>query len=1526
LRNRRADIAARLGSLLRRGGGGLLLALALGGGAEAARRDFYFQHISSREGLAQNSIHAILQDDTGFIWVATQGGLHRYDGYGFTLFQHEPADPGSLPESFVTALALGPGQQLWVGSNARFLARLDLASRRVQRFTEAARVDDPRRNAIAALRVDERGELWLGSNAGIEHFDPATGTRTEILRLANEARIDRAGMPRSIDFQFDRVGMLWAATDGGLFRIDPRSRTYQRVGPEQPAFGMLRDASGQLWTGTLEGLWRIDASGEVSPATDAQGRSLGAVWRLASDSRGRLWIALLAGGLLRYDPNDRSVLRIDYQPDLPAGLPERSLASLLVDRGDLLWVGGESNGLATTPTDDPRFVLYTDPARGGDRVGSNNVRALLQTADGAVWVGAEHEGLHRLDLERGGFDNHIAAIVAAIGEPLRGRGPRVLGLAAGEAGRIWVSTDFGAFDFDPATRSARRVVPNDLPPGATGSHFRAALRGRDGSLWLGSYADGVLRRHPDGRWQWYRHDAADPGSLSHGFVNHVYEDRRGLIWASTLDGLNRIDPASGRVQRIAADPEDPNALSGALVRGVLEGRDGRFWVATHSGLNVTAGDPYAERPRFERYTVADGLPSNTVYAVLQDAAGMIWASSNLGLVRVDPATREVRRFGVSDGLQDLEFNGGALLHLADGRLAFGGIRGLNVFDPARVQDSRFEPPVALTGLRIGGAPHNQAPLAPPSALQLPQAERVFRLRFAALDFTAPQRNRFEYRLEGFDAGWTDAGSSPDVTYTNLDAGRYLLRVRATNHDGIWSSRELRLPVAVVPPWWASRVAQAGYLLAAGLGLLLLLRLQQRRRRQERALIAEVQEREERLKLALWGSGDEFWDWDFKRNAVVRMGADQLLGRDETQEQLSTDEWRRNAVHPDDLPRVQETLQAHITGRSPAFESEHRIRNARGEWIWVRSRGKVVARDADGHAIRMAGTARDITASRQAEGERRIASEVLRSMGEAVAVVDLGFCFVSVNPAFTRITGYSEDDVRGVSAGLLDSPQQPPEFYRRLREGVERSGHWKGELWQRRKDGEEFLSWLEISEVRDPQGQRTHFVAVISDITDKKRAEQELRYLANYDTLTGLPNRTLLSERLARAVVRARRNETRIAVLFLDLDRFKDINDSLGHSAGDRILKSAAARLLATVRESDTVARLGGDEFTVVLEDIHEPGAAEQMAARIVESFKAPLDLDGRSEVAISPSIGIALFPDHAQVPIDLLKYADTAMYAAKERGRNTWQLYNEAMDSETRRRTAMLTALRRALERNEFSLVFQPRMTLHDGRITGFETLLRWDSPELGPVPPTSFIPLAEETGLILPIGEWVLHEAARTLARLHAAGHAQLMMSVNVSVLQFLRGRLDEQIRAAVAGSGVPAQLLELEVTESMVMANAEQTIRVLQGLKSLGVSIAIDDFGTGYSSLVYLKRLPIDTLKIDKEFVGDLTSDPDDEAITATIITMAHSLGLRVVAEGVESAEQLDYLREHRCDEIQGYWLSRPMREADCLAFLRQHGAAVG
>jgi diguanylate cyclase (GGDEF)-like protein/PAS domain S-box-containing protein len=692
-----------------------------------------------------------------------------------------------------------------------------------------------------------------------------------------------------------------------------------------------------------------------------------------------------------------------------------------------------------------------------------------------------------------------------------------------------------------------------------------------------------------------------------------------------------------------------------------------------------------------------------------------------------------------------------------------------------------------------------------------------------------------------------------------------------------------------------------------------------RRRNERRHLAQLRVREERFKMALWATGERYWDYDLESGALQRLlvdPRDSELSDHVTVHRVDLDK----VIHPEDMHDLQERMRAYVDGETDMFLSEHRIRDSEQHgWTWVRARGRAVEHDAEGNVRRVAGTALNITHSRHVERERQIAREVLRSMNEAVTVLDRNFRFVSVNPSFTRMAGYSEAEVIGRGAELLDSSQHDPAFYRHIREIVVREGRYSGEMWQRRKDGEEFLCAIESSQVVGTSDGQQLYVFVLSDITHQKRAEQELRYLANFDTLTNLPNRALLAERLSRAIVRARREESRIAVLFLDLDRFKDINDSMGHAGGDRILRATAVRLQETVGEHQTVARLGGDEFTVVLENLARPEDAEKIAREIIMSFEAPLILDNRQEVAISPSIGISLYPDHAQVPTELLKQADTAMYQAKAAGRRTYMRYNDAMDVAIRKRATLSGALRKVLERNELRLVFQPRLDVATSSIIGVESLLRWTSAEHGEVSPTEFIPLAEESGLILEIGEWVLREACLTLQRWQQHGLRELSISVNVSVLQLLRGDFPEVVRRVLDDTGIAPGSLELELTESVLMANAEQTAAKLLALRELGVSLAIDDFGTGYSSLAYLKRLPITTIKIDKAFIGDLTHDPEDAAITSTVIAMAHSLGLNVVAEGVETDAQMHFLARHRCNEIQGYWLSRPLDPHACLGFIR-------
>lgn len=547
---------------------------------------------------------------------------------------------------------------------------------------------------------------------------------------------------------------------------------------------------------------------------------------------------------------------------------------------------------------------------------------------------------------------------------------------------------------------------------------------------------------------------------------------------------------------------------------------------------------------------------------------------------------------------------------------------------------------------------------------------------------------------------------------------------------------------------------------------------------------------------------------------------------------------------------------------------------------------------------------------------RLAEKVFETTFEGIMMTDAHSAIESINPAFTKITGYELHEVLGKKPDILSSGQHDPEYYRKMRLELAKNGCWQGEIWNRRKNGEVYPEWLSISTVKNKEGQVTNYVAIFSDITERKASEDHVRHLAHHDALTNLPNRMLLMERLSHALAHAHRHEQRVAVMFLDLDRFKNINDTLGHMVGDQLLKSVAKRLSECVREDDTVARLGGDEFVIILEGVSNVQDVAGVAQKLINSLERPVMLE-RQEMFVTTSIGISVYPDDGDSADILIKHADTAMYRAKEQGRNNYQFYTADMNTRALERLTMENSLRHALERNEFMLYYQPQVDLRTRSITGMEALLRWQHPDFGLVSPSRFIPIAEETGLIVPIGEWALRAACFQNKAWQDAGMPCLHVAVNLSARQFKQPNLVNMVSQALAGSGLEPRYLELEITESIAMEHAEETIARLNELKAMGVSISMDDFGTGHSSLSYLKRFPIDTLKIDRSFVQDVLLDSQDAAIAAAITTMARGLKMKVVTEGVETQEQIGFLREHDRDEVQGYYFSHPL-PADAFADL--------
>ncbi|NJN46563.1 MAG: EAL domain-containing protein [Candidatus Competibacteraceae bacterium] len=635
-----------------------------------------------------------------------------------------------------------------------------------------------------------------------------------------------------------------------------------------------------------------------------------------------------------------------------------------------------------------------------------------------------------------------------------------------------------------------------------------------------------------------------------------------------------------------------------------------------------------------------------------------------------------------------------------------------------------------------------------------------------------------------------------------------------------------------------------------------------------------------------------------------------------EELLSTGRSFDMLIHPNDRDRViQETLEYTSQGVAQ-FQQEYRIITKDGQARWVNT-CTLIKRDAQGQLTDYQSTFSDTTERRQIETELRLASSVFDNTTEGIVITDAQHKIIFVNKAFTQVTGYSRHEVIGQTPAILKSGSHDPAFYARIWESLQATEQWQGEISNQRKDGTTYTQWLNLNQVRDQAGKISHYVGMFTDISQRKQQELWVQFLTHHDPLTGLANRLLLQKRFGEALNRAGRHQQVVGLLLIDLDHFKTINDSLGHALGDALLNEVAQRLRTCTRESDLVARLGGDEFGVLLDPLSHSQDAATPARKFLDVLTQPFKFDDHV-LYISASVGISCYPTDGNDVQTLLKNADTALYRAKEDGRNDYVFFSNEMNFQATETLFLSNSLRLALERDEFILEYQPCLDLMSGQMTSVETLIRWQHPQLGLIPPARFIPLAEQTGMIVAIGEWVLRTACIQASTWKRDGLPPLRLAVNLSARQFRQPDLPQRIAAILHETNFSAHALELEITESMVMQDPSRTQHILNEIKAMGITVAIDDFGTGYSSLSYLKRFPIDYLKIDQSFVGDIPTDTDDMAITRAIVALAKSLRLRVIAEGVETLEQQTFLTREGCEEGQGFLFGKPQSAQQLQALL--------
>ncbi|MBL4900180.1 MAG: EAL domain-containing protein, partial [Colwellia sp.] len=909
------------------------------------------------------------------------------------------------------------------------------------------------------------------------------------------------------------------------------------------------------------------------------------------------------------------------------------------------------------------------------------------------------------------------------------------------------------------------------------------------------------------------------------------------------------------------------------------------------------------------YHSNNSIIDNNVYNLLTDTEGDIWFSTHKGVFSLNSDNQHIRNFTLADGFPAMEFNAKAQLQLTNGKLVYGSMEGISIFDPLKLKKKHINNAFNVHVTNIGVISRElDLPLIinQQQEIKLKYNDVGISFDFSTLFYGDNQHVIFEYELTGENKVSYPATTENKITFPSLPSGVHTLSVRAKSPVTGEYSTTIKIKIFVSYAPWQSPLTYLVYMVT----LLSLVTIWLYQRNLQRLKLVKAHEevtfRENRLQLALIGSNSEVWDWQAHDNLMFGKRIAQELDYVDLATAHSFEQ-HIELIHPDDKESFLFSWEEFIAQNNinETFSCTYRLKHAAGHWLWYKDLGKIVTLDSDNKPSRITGSYTNITQTRAAEVRSQYYGEAFKQTNDWVLIVNHDYTRATANQSLCSTFGWLDEDFY-FNSNLMGLSKRRWQFFQKLIPSLKEGEHWRGEELVTTSMGKEFHVIVNINVGRSNITNNLHFVCVFSDISAQKIAEKELRYLANYDHLTDLPNRSLLLERIKHAMESSKRQSRAIALFFIDLDRFKQVNDSLGHDCGDLLLIEVSRRLSELLRVDDTVARIGGDEFVVLLETCKGAGHLGNIAQKIIAAIELPVLLQ-EHQVSIGASIGIALYPEDASDSSTLLRHADIAMYHAKQLGRNTFQFFTPRMNLEASKRLEKESNIKLAYSNDEFLNYYQPIIDADNGKAAGFELLMRWQSKD-GLIAPSGFIAVAEELGLIIPMTEDALVRGLIDLKKWHRL-RPTLYLSVNLSPQHFAKENLVDYIATLLKKYDLPAHLLKIEVTESALFSDPEKAIKMMNVLSELGVVLALDDFGTGFSSLSYLKRLPLDIIKIDRLFISGIGVEKADEAIVDATIVLAKRLNMHCIAEGVETVEQLAYLTQRQCHYIQGYLYSKPV-----------------
>lgn len=1456
------------------------------------------QPLTTEQGLSRGSVNRLHIDKQGFLWIATSQGLNRYDATRNHLFEHSEQD---LTELHFNHVFEDQQQRLWAIATNIGLFSIDQYTGESKVALDITQAPFAENTVLYDAIPSDNAHLLLAMNHSIWRFHIPSGALEKLFQLPQTA-------------QPNRIRQLWLSqteqllligTNRGLYQFDLTAQSATRlpldttlseqnneivrhiyqhqqqifVAANNQLYQLQHDLTGrvqsanliatgfainrmlshqqELLLATTQGLYQLSAANTLQPlwrfTQSNQQISADLIVDLVATADGGFWFASRDDGAYYWHP--RSTL---FQHRTISGKTDASLETSIVQHnaitsmlatGSDLWL---SNG-----TDLTRYEIATDsyqtfsvPNTSLDSP-SSRINRIFEAQDGLLWIRFGRQfRLYSPSAQQ------FVSIPKLTAEQLELVSSNVLGHWQDESGSFWFYNQQDYYVYQPNTGEITPLpgIKDALPIDLAGRFLGT----------LPSDPDQLLLTGADQLWLY---------QISTGRMRKVFEHSR------YQPNLNRY------ADKFSVDPH-----------GIL-------WVTFH-GIGLLGFDASTLELR-HHFKQEQPLSSHHIFANQLDSSGNLWFSGQYGLTKLDTQNLRIEHFGKRDGLISRIFNYGASAQLPDGRLIFGHSLGFTMFDPQQLNEEPSTPKVVITSIAALNAPQqSQVGNLAGRTFLFDHETMGIEIKFSALHFRDSGKFNYRIRLWGEQELTYPDQSNPALIFPQLNPGDYWFEVIAVSPMTGLESPPAHIQIHITPAPWRSPAAISGYLTVGVILLLLWMRNAGKQKRLLANAHKKIKASEQRLKQALEAVDSGAWEWHANKNSMYALRVHSMLGYNEELNPLSLQQ-HLSLIHPDDREHYQQAWQKFLSAPDKGFDHTYRMQHKINGWLWFRDIGKVTEMSDDQKIERVLGTYSNITETRATKEKARLFGEAFQQTRDWVVLLDLEQRVIAANLSFCDVFGNMDDYLTNPRQHHLGISPHRRQFYQKMLASMTVNQHWQGEELVQTPNGEERPILINITAVGEDL-QVEFFVLVFTDITAQKQAEEELRYLASYDTLTGLPNRALLMDRIYHGIEKAKRERRSLALCFIDLDKFKQINDSLGHDIGDQLLKKVAARLTEALRLTDSVARLGGDEFVVLLEGYKNNQNISHVARKMIRTIGEPMQL-GSHTVSVSPSIGIAIYPEDAHDAKELLKHADVAMYHAKDSGRNNFQFFINEMNEKAYMQLARETQLRSGFNLNEFINVYQPVYDSRTQQIVGAEVLMRWHT-EQGMVPPAEFIALAEDLRLIVPMTQALLERALADLQQWHQQGF-HIYLSVNLSIRHLEQEDLAEQTALLLERFGLPASCLKFEVTESALMEDHASAIATMLALSALGIQLALDDFGTGYSSLKYLKELPIDAIKIDRSFVKDIGIDSNDETIIDAMLSMANSLGMYCIAEGVETEQQLAFFTQRQCFLIQGYLFGKPM-----------------